>query len=89
VPTERHGAFSVAAQLNRSVYQHGDDAEIRVTPSQDAYLYIFGVSEDSSASLLLLRSPVNSVSHFTEFLMMILEKNHLRDGKEKGETKRL
>ena len=52
VPSERHGAFSVAARLNRSVYQHGDDAEIRVTPSQDAYLYIFGVSEDDHITML-------------------------------------
>lgn len=52
VPSEEHGNFVVTVGLNRSVYQNGDDAEIRVTPSEDAYLYIFGVSDDDHITIL-------------------------------------
>lgn len=52
VPSEEHGNFIVTVDLNRSAYQDGDEAEIRVTPSQDAYLYIFGVSDDDHITIL-------------------------------------
>lgn len=52
VPSENHGNFIVTVGLNRSAYQNGDEAEIRVTPSQDAYLYIFGVSDDDHITIL-------------------------------------
>jgi hypothetical protein len=52
VPSEEHGNFVVTVGLNRSAYQNGDEAEIRVTPSQDAYLYIFGVSDDDHITIL-------------------------------------
>ena len=52
IPAEEHGNFVVTVGLNRSAYQNGDDAEIRVTPSEDAYLYIFGVSDDDHITIL-------------------------------------
>lgn len=46
IPVERRGDFSVAARLNRTQYNEGDEVELRITPTQDAYLYIFNVALD-------------------------------------------
>ena len=54
LPMSQHDTdFSVRSSLDRSVYQHGDRAELRVTPSQDAYLYIFSVTEDEHITVLV------------------------------------
>lgn len=49
----RASDFSVRCRLNRTTYQHGDHAELRVTPSQDAYLYVFDVTEDEHITVLV------------------------------------
>lgn len=48
----RASNFSVRCRLNRSTYQHGDHAELRVTPSQDSYVYVFDVTEDEHITVL-------------------------------------
>lgn len=49
----RASNFSVRCRLNRSTYQHGEHAELRVTPSQDAYVYAFDVTEDEHITVLV------------------------------------
>lgn len=44
--------FSTKCHLNRSVYQPGEHAEVRVVSSQDAYLYMFDVTEDEHVTVL-------------------------------------
>ena len=52
IPVERRGTFAVAARLNRNVFNEGDEVELRLTPSQDAYLYIFNVGPDEHITVL-------------------------------------
>ena len=52
IPAERRGSFAVKAQLNRTQFNDGDEAQIRITSTQDAYLYIFNVGEDESITVL-------------------------------------
>lgn len=44
VPVERRGTFAVSARLNRVVFNEGDEVEIRITPTEDAYRYICNVA---------------------------------------------
>ena len=44
--------FRVELTLNRTQFVEGDEAEIRITPSRDAYVYLFNVDMDWNASLL-------------------------------------
>jgi hypothetical protein len=50
---EHQAAFTVRAMVNRSVFKNGDESEIRVTSSQDAYVYIFNVTEDEHVTILV------------------------------------
>lgn len=50
---EHEGNFSVQCRLNRSVFGNGDEAEIRITTTQDAYVYIFNVTEDDHVTILV------------------------------------
>lgn len=52
IPVERRGSFAVAARLNRVVFNAGDEVELRITPTQDAYLYIFNVGPDEHITVL-------------------------------------
>jgi len=52
IPVERRGDFSVLARLNRTQFNEGDEVELRITPTQDAYLYIFNVAPDEHITVL-------------------------------------
>jgi len=52
IPAERRGDFAVAARLNRTQFNEGDEVELRITPTQDAYLYIFNVAPDEHITVL-------------------------------------
>lgn len=52
IPAERRGDFSVAARLNRTQFNEGDEVEMRITPTQDAYLYVFNVAPDEHITVL-------------------------------------
>ncbi len=51
-PGKRGANYSVQCRLNRTTYQHGDHAELRVTPTQDSYLYVFDITEDEHLTVL-------------------------------------
>jgi len=53
IPSEHRGGFDVAVGLNREVYTNGDQAVIQVTPSEDAYLYVFNVTEQDHITMLV------------------------------------
>lgn len=52
IPVERRGDLAVAARLNRTRFKDGDDVELRITPTQDAYLYIFNITQDEYITVL-------------------------------------
>lgn len=52
IPVERRGSFAVSARLNRVVFNEGDEVELRITPTQDSYLYIFNVGPDEHITVL-------------------------------------
>ena len=52
IPVERRGDFSVAARLNRTQFNEGDEVELHITPTQDAYLYIFNVAPSEHITVL-------------------------------------
>ena len=52
IPVERRGSFAVSARLNRVVFNEGDEVQLRITPTQDAYLYIFNVGPDEHITVL-------------------------------------
>jgi len=52
IPAERRGNFAVAARMNRGLFNEGDEVELRITPTQDAYLYIFNVTQDEHITVL-------------------------------------
>ena len=52
IPVERRGDFSVAARLNRTQFNEGDEVELRITSTQDAYLYIFNVAPSEHITVL-------------------------------------
>lgn len=53
VRVERRAGFSLRASLNKTVFQDGDEALIKVQSSQPAYLHVFSVTQDGSVTLLL------------------------------------
>ncbi|MDR4486005.1 MAG: DUF4384 domain-containing protein [Nitrospirales bacterium] len=53
IPSEHRGGFEVAVRLNREVYASGDQAVIHVTPSEDAYVYVFNVTEQDHITMLV------------------------------------
>lgn len=53
VRVERRGGFEVHATLNKSVFQEGEEALIRIRSSEPAYLHLFSVAPDGSVTLLL------------------------------------
>jgi len=52
IPVERRGTFAVSARLNRVVFNEGDEVEIRITPTEDAYRYIFNVTPSKHITVL-------------------------------------
>ena len=68
--SEHQAGFTVKARINRSVFKNGDESEIRVTSSQDAYLYIFNVTEDEQVTILVPNrfSPESFVKAGAEFV---------------------
>jgi hypothetical protein len=52
IPAERRGDFAVSARLNRTQFNEGDEVELRITPTQDAYLYVFNVGPDEHITVL-------------------------------------
>jgi hypothetical protein len=52
IPAERRGNFAVTARMNRALFNEGDEVELRITPTQDAYLYIFNVGPDEHITVL-------------------------------------
>jgi hypothetical protein len=52
IPVERRGNLAVSARLNRVVFNEGDEVELRITPTHDAYLYIFNVGPDEHITVL-------------------------------------
>ncbi len=53
IPSEHRAGFEVAVGLNREVYVSGDQGVIKVTPSEDAYIYIFNVTENDHITRLV------------------------------------
>jgi hypothetical protein len=53
VRVERRAGFSLRASLNKTVFQDGEEALIKVQSSQPAYLHVFSVTQDGSVTLLL------------------------------------
>jgi hypothetical protein len=53
VDGHHQGNFAVQSRLNHSVFENGDEAEIHITTSQDAYLYVFNVTEDDHVTILV------------------------------------
>ncbi len=52
IDAERKAHFKVQGRLNKLVFQSKDEMQIRVTSSQDAYLYIFNIGQDNSVTVL-------------------------------------
>lgn len=52
-PGKHDANFSVYARLNRSLFRHGEHAEIRISATQDAYMYVFNVTEDDQITTLV------------------------------------
>lgn len=52
IPAERRGTFGVAVKLSRPVFNEGDEAVIKITPTEDAYLYLFNVTQDEHITVL-------------------------------------
>lgn len=53
VRVERRTGFSLRASLNKTVFQAGEEALIKVQSSQPAYLHLFSVTQDGAVTLLL------------------------------------
>lgn len=51
-PGKRGANYSMGCRLNRTTYQHGEHAELRITPTQDSYLYLFDITEDEHLTVL-------------------------------------
>jgi hypothetical protein len=52
MPVEKRGSFAVTAKLNRTQFNDGDEAQLRITSTQDAYLYLFDVTPDDHITVL-------------------------------------
>jgi Domain of unknown function (DUF4384) len=53
LPSEHDANFSAYVRLNQSVFRHSEHAEIRISATQDAYLYVFNVTEDDHITTLI------------------------------------
>lgn len=53
VPAERRGTFGVTVTLNRPVFNEGDEAVIRIRATEDAYLYLFDITQDEHITVLV------------------------------------
>lgn len=53
VHVERRAGFEVQASLNKTVFQEGEEALIKIRSSQPSHLYLFSVTQDGSVTLLL------------------------------------
>ena len=53
VHVERRAGFILRASLNKTVFQEGEEALIKVQSSQPAYMHVFSVTQDGSVTLLL------------------------------------
>jgi hypothetical protein len=51
--SEHQPEFVVRSSLSRVTYAHGAQAQIRVHVTQDAYLYVFNVTEDDHITMLV------------------------------------
>jgi len=45
--------FSVKAEINRNVFKAGDQIELRITPTKDAYISVFNILEDETALIIV------------------------------------
>jgi len=63
IPPPEDPAFDVAAALNRSAFQSGECAELNVTSSRDAWVYVFNLTVDDAVIPLFpnRRQPDNRV----------------------------
>ncbi len=52
VRVEHKGDFTVKTSLNKTVFQDGEEMRITATPSRDAHLYIFNVTQDDAVTVL-------------------------------------
>ena len=53
VRVERRAGFELRGSLNKTVFQDGEEALIRIRSSQPAYLHVFSVTQDGGVTLLL------------------------------------
>ena len=53
VHVERRAGFELKASLNKTVFQEGEEALIKIRSSQPSHLYLFSVTQDGSVTLLL------------------------------------
>ena len=70
VPVEKRGSFAVTAKLNRTQFNDGDEAQLRITSTQDAYLYLFDVTPDEHITVLAPNKyeAETRVQHSAEFV---------------------
>jgi len=52
VRAEHRGDFRVTATINKTVYQDGEEMQIAVDSSKDAYVHIFNVGQDDTVTVL-------------------------------------
>jgi hypothetical protein len=50
---EHQPEFAVRSSLSKVTYAHGEQAQIRLHVTQDAYLYVFNVTEDDHITMLV------------------------------------
>jgi hypothetical protein len=53
VHVERRAGFDLQASLNKTVFQEGEEALVKIRSSQPSHLYLFSVTQDGSVTLLL------------------------------------
>ena len=53
VRVERRGEFAIKAKLNKTVFSEGEEMQITVIPSENAYVHIFNVGQDNTVTVLL------------------------------------
>jgi hypothetical protein len=53
VRVERRAGFELRGGLNKTVFQHDEEALITIRSSQPAYLHVFSVTQDGGVTLLL------------------------------------
>jgi hypothetical protein len=53
VHVERRAGFDLRASLNKTVFQEGEEALIKVQATQPSYVHLFSVTQDGAVTLLL------------------------------------